>query len=74
MVSAHNIRGGGGRGVGGVGGLEKNRRYSELAVVGGSITLKNPIWDLKWVAVLGGGGTGRGGIERDDFAIMPVHY
>ena len=35
-------------------GLAKNRRYSETAVLGGSITFKNPIWDLKWAEVLGG--------------------
>ena len=35
-------------------GLAKNRRYSETVVLGGSITLKKPIWDLKWEAVLGG--------------------
>ena len=29
-------------------------QYSETAVLGGSITYKNPIWDLKWAAVLGG--------------------
>ena len=36
-------------------GLAKNWRYSKTAVLGGSITLKNPISDLKWAAVLGGG-------------------
>ena len=35
-------------------GTGKKRRYSEMAVLGGSITSKNPIWDLKWAAVLGG--------------------
>ena len=59
-------------------GLVKNRRYSKSAVLEGSITLKNPIWDLKWAAVIGGrrywegGGIGRrqywegGGIGMDD--------
>ena len=38
-------------------GLAKNRRYSETAVLGGSITLKLGI---------GRSGIGRGGIGRDD--------
>ena len=45
----------------------KNRQYSEMAVLGGSITFKkNPIWDLKWAAVLGGRRYWEGGIGRDD--------
>ena len=40
--------------------LENERRYSETAVFGGSITLKTPILDLKWVRRYGeGGGVGR---------------
>ena len=35
-------------------GTGENRRYPEMAVLGGSITLKNPICDLKLAAVLGG--------------------
>ena len=33
-------------------GTGENRRYSETAVLRGR-TLKGPIWDLKWAAVLG---------------------
>ena len=40
-------------------GLAKNRRYSELAVLRGGITFKNPIWDLKWARYWEGGGIGR---------------
>ena len=35
-------------------GLVKNLWYSKTAALRGSISFKNPIWDLKWVAVLGG--------------------
>ena len=47
-------------------GLAKNRRYSETVVLGRSLTLKNPIWDLKWVGHWEGGAVlgGRRGIGR----------
>ena len=48
-------------------------RCSVTAVLGGSITLKTPIWDLKWAAVLGGRRYWEGGgIGRDDCIMFPL--
>ena len=37
-----------------------------MAVLGESITYKNPIWDLKWAAVW------EGGIGREDCTAIPL--
>ena len=56
-------------------GTGEKPRYSETAVLGGGITLKNLFWDLKWAAVLGGRRYWEGGgIGRDTCMCRPYVY